>query len=722
MNNNVAVKNRRILIVDDNHSIHEDYIKILTHKTKTEDALDELEADLFGGGTAASPDRDMFELESAFQGLDAVEVVRGAKDAGRPFAMAFMDVRMPPGLDGIETTLRLWEVDPDIQIVICTAYSDYSWNQVVEKLGASDQFVVLKKPFDAIEVLQLAHSMVSKWQLIQQAKSQLQDLEQRVGERTRQLAEVNESLRQEIRDRMMVEEELRQSKDEAESANQAKSDFLANMSHEIRTPMNSIIGFTHLLLDSGLCADQEELARPILASGDALLAIINDLLDFSKIEAGRMDLESIDLSIRSIVEETFELLSGQAQKKSIELISIIHPTVPSHLVGDPGKIRQILVNLVSNAIKFTEKGRVVTEVSLLQELDERADIKISVKDSGIGIASDVQAKLFQPFVQGDTSMTRRFGGTGLGLAICKRLVNKMEGEILVESEAGVGTDFKFNLLLGSSSVGVPADTGLPQYQDMRVLVVAPDEMVGEALKFEMSQYGVETHVVTNLDDALRLFDEESALERAMAATIVDESLINADKNRWRSYESHVIEAGGLVIPILPFHCTHDAKEEPVLQKPIKSSHVALCLRQIFDRKPVAGARAQCRILIAEDNELNRKLALLQLKSIGVAADLVSNGREAVEKLADQHCYELLLLDIQMPELNGWETTRMIRQGELNGRAGSTTERIKIVAMTANAVNGEREKCIAAGMDDYIMKPIKIDELRAVVRRADVDAV
>ena len=585
MNETTQAINRRILLVDDNHSIHDDYRKILNRVSTSEHALDDLEADLFGGDGAVGTS-EMFDLVSVFQGREAVEAVTKARDEGNPFAMAFMDVRMPPGWDGIETTLRIWEADPDIQIVICTAYSDYSWAQVVKKLGATDRFVVLKKPFDAIEVQQLAHSMIAKRDLIRQTKEQLMDLERMVEKRTSQLEDVNESLIAEIHERTLVEDELRQAKEAAESACQVKSDFLANMSHEIRTPMNSIIGFTHLLMDSGLSDDQKELTRPILTSGESLLAIINDLLDFSKIEAGEMGLETIDLSIRGIVEETFELLSGQAHKKGIELISMVDPGVPVHLVGDPLKLRQILVNLVGNAIKFTEKGHVAVEVSMADCGESGSEVSFAVSDTGIGISPEVQARLFQPFVQGDTSMTRRFGGTGLGLAICRRLVNKMGGEIRVESVVGSGTTFSFSAVLAEGKATVTPEPDRVDYGGKPVLVAAANCMLGTALQREMKYFGIEATCVADLSEARGAL-EDGAASTGFAAAFVDGGLIDSENEDWGRFEQILDEAGARVVPMVSALSPGGYSRSGVLQKPFKNSHIAFCLNRIFADKSAA---------------------------------------------------------------------------------------------------------------------------------------
>src|SRR5215212_10257247 len=372
-------RNNRVLVIDDNPAIHADVRKILCPQiSPTAVSLDALEAELLGTGDRAAGSAAKFEVDSAQQGRDGLELVKAAMASHRPFAMAFVDVRMPPGWDGVETTLELWKVAPDLQIVICTAYSDYSWDDMLAKLGSSDRLVVLKKPFDTIEVLQLANALTEKWSLLQQTYAHASSLEDRVRERTAALEATNATLQAEIARRRDMECDLKRAKDAAESADRAKSAFLANMSHEIRTPMNGVIGMANLLLSSELTADQRDLADTLCQSSEALLTIMNDILDFSKIEAGRLTLESIDFDLAEHLELALDLHAEAAARKSLELVMNIEDNVPACVRGDPIRLRQIVLNLLSNAIKFTPKGEVVLHVAIAGKRDKQTILRFEV--------------------------------------------------------------------------------------------------------------------------------------------------------------------------------------------------------------------------------------------------------------------------------------------------------------------------------------------------------
>jgi PAS domain S-box-containing protein len=693
--------NHRILVIDDNQAIHDDMRKILLGDVKTTERLQSDEAFLFG--VEAVP-VTKFEIESAYQGQQGLAKLEQSLSEDRPFAVAFVDVRMPPGWDGVETITNLWRVYPTLQVVLCTAYSDYSWNDIQRRLGRSEKLLILRKPFDNIEVIQLAHALTHKWLLSCQAEAKMADLDLIVTERTAQLrnahdrierelqqrakaqeafriifqastigialldkncryvdvngafekqfelnreqivgkspselggmtqlgllslheamertpaaegeeiafrskigrhtglvwtreVEIHDSLHRlclvlDITDRKEMEEELRRARIAAEASTKAKSEFLANMSHEIRTPLNGILGFTGLTLQSNLDPAQRENLETVENSAWSLLRIINDILDFSKIEADRLDLQSAPFSLRECLENAAGIVLAGARQKQLGFSWTVSPATPDFLIGDEIRLRQILLNVMGNAVKFTAAGSVTTEVSAVSFNGRSVELQFAVRDTGIGIPPEKQALIFEPFRQLEGYMTRKYGGTGLGLAIVTRLLNLVGGKIWVESQKGAGSTFYFTLPFLLSDGPVPAR----------------DEL-------------------------------ESAHE-----------------------------------PAIP---------------------------------PLS-------ILVAEDNYVSRLLAVRLLAKEG---HTVTEARTGLEVLAsyERGAFDLILMDVQMAETDGFEATAEIRE-----RESETGGHVPIIALTAHAIKGDRERCLEAGMDGYLSKPIQPDELRAAIRRA-----
>ncbi len=512
--------------------------------------------------------------------------------------------------------------------------------------------------------------------------------------------------------------ELAEARDKAEADARAKSSFLATMSHEIRTPLNGIIGMTGILADTELTGDQQDYLRTICSSGEALLSIINDVLDFSKIESGHMELEEADFDLRMLVEEAVDLVAAAADRKGLELLCSMDPSMPANFRGDASRLRQILLNLLSNAVKFTQCGEVVISVNCVPETDSRSLLRFAVSDTGIGMSPEVRSRVFDAFSQADASTTRRFGGTGLGLAICKQLTKLMQGSIAVVSESGVGSTFSLEVILGAPGVETGIELG-DSLRGLRALVVDDNETNLQILRYELSSFGITV---------------VSASTGAQALTALQNSMTAGNRIDLALLDFHMPYMDGLMLtrairaqprfqdlPIILLASatqrnhvrdTNELNISGYLVKPLRRGQLLTCIRSILleKRNVVREARSTVsvpfrvpndstsRLLLAEDNPVNQKVGVLILKRLGYLVDVVKNGREAIQAFQNVR-YDAILLDCQMPEMDGFEATRAIRQME------GAERRVPIIALTANAFNGEKERCLEAGMDDYLSKPV-----------------
>jgi len=646
-----------------------------------------------------------------------------------PAQVIISDQRMPV-MTGTELLHHLKADHPDTIRILLTGYSDIE--AVIDAVNHGDVFHYLGKPWEPAELENVVQQAFEHYRLIQENRKLLTELqtanetlERRVADRTAELLTANRALTSEIERRKQVEVDLRQAKRTADMATQAKSSFLATMSHEIRTPMNAVIGFTEMLMDTPLNEEQADYGQTIKKSGEALLTLINDVLDFSKVEAGEMELDNIAFDPELLAYDVCDMVRPRLESGSVEILCRIDNNLPSRLKGDPGRLRQVIMNLMGNASKFTGEGEIELSLYVQEEKKERLTLHVVVRDTGIGIAAEKQGTIFEPFRQAEGSTTRQYGGTGLGLAICKQIAGLLGGDIWVESEPGKGSRFHFTAQLEIAETAEPPHFEMVPLHGKRALIVDDNQSNLEILGYVLEMAQIHVTALDRSGRVIATLKQGKEEENPYDFCIIDIQM--PEMSGYKVAEEIRSKNDFKDVPLIALSSImrRDARRceaagfDGFLSKPLQRQKLFQMLQRVFGekQKPVMegrtcgphaimtqysvreDAKRAARILLAEDNPVNQKLAKVMLSKAGYQVTVVENGKAALKTVVEQpYNFDLVLMDVMMPEMDGLEATRSIREAGFG--------EIPIIAMTAGAMEGDRDRCIEAGMNDYMSKPVK----------------